>query len=177
MLDGAKNATKALPGESPIFERAAHAKRRDAVKRLLIGLLLPILFACCLSVGYAGDPELVSIQTIVAQAPSYESHLVMLQGVVRDVQIISPGPPPPVNMMGGKCPLVWIYGRATFTFQDETGSLPVEVQGSCFRQQAVDALPKDGDMVRMTAIIHMLNRDLPVRLGALATEIKIFDPK
>lgn len=146
-------------------------------KRLPNSLLFTIVLVSCWNAGYAGDPELVTVQTIAAQATSYESHLVTLQGVVRDLQVIPPGPPRAMNRMGGKCPLVWIYGRATFTIEDSTGSIPVEVQGSCLREQAVEALPQNGDMVRMTAIIHLLNRDLPVRLQAHATTITVLDAK
>lgn len=146
-------------------------------KQLPHSLLFTLVLVSCWHTGYAGDPELVTIQTIAAQATSYESHLVTLQGVVRDLQVISPGPPRAMKRMGGTCPLVWIYGRATFTIEDGTGSIPVEVQGSCLHEQAVAALPHNGDLVRMTAIIHLLNRDLPVRLQAHATTMTILDAK
>ena len=118
--------------------------------------------------SYAGAPEEVSIQTLMAQAPSYESHLVTLQGVVSDLEVRSP-------VQSRRCLL--IYGQATFTLEDGTGSIPVEVQGNCGRPLPDGVLPKNGDMVRLTAHIHLLNRDLPVRLRAKATTITILDLK
>lgn len=133
-------------------------------------LLFPIIIVACWNAGYAGEPEQVSIQTVVAQAPSsYESHLVTLQGVVSDLRVT-----PPIPALGLKCPL--LYGQATFTLDDGTGSLPVGVLGACLRPQAVAALPNHGDVIRITAVIHLLNRDLPVRLFALATTMTIVDP-
>jgi|SRR5687768_3366098 hypothetical protein len=87
----------------------------------------------CWTLSYAGAPEQVSIQTLVAQAPSYESHLVTLPGMVSDVEIR-----PPVRSR--TCHLV--YGQATFTLEDETGSIPVEVPGVCGRPLPDGAIPK-----------------------------------
>jgi hypothetical protein len=128
--------------------------------------LFPLILAVCWTPGYAGEPEQVSIQIVFAQASSYESHLVTLQGVVSDLRVTPPIPAP-----GLKCPL--LYGQATFTLDDGTGSLPVGVLGACLRPEAAVALPKNGDMVRMTAFIHLLNRDVPVRLFAQATTMMI----
>ncbi len=143
---------------------------RSILRRLLDGLLEIISLAVCLTPAYAGAPEQVSIQTLFAQSPSYQSHQVTLQGTTRDLQVIPPMPAP-----GKKCPM--LYGRATFTLDDGTGSLPVQLEGSCLRPQAVDALPQNGDMVLITAVIYIVNNDLPVRLLAQATEIRILDPK
>ena len=122
----------------------------------------------CWTLSYAGAPKQVSIQTLVAQAPSYESHLVTLQGIVSDMEIRP-------STRTRACHVV--DGRATFTVEDETGSIPVEVQGVCGRPLADGALPKNGDTVRLTAHIHLLNRDLPVRLRAKAATITILDPQ
>jgi hypothetical protein len=119
--------------------------------------------------SYAGAPEQVSIQTLLAQAPSYESHQVTLQGVVSDLEVQPPVPTP------GKCRIV--YGQATFTLEDGTGSLPVEVQGNCGRPLPDGVLPQNGNMVRLTAHIHLLNRDLPSRLRAMAATITILNLK
>ncbi len=132
--------------------------------------LFPIVLVACWTTGYAGEPEQVSIHTVFTQAPSYEGHLVTLQGVVSDLQVMAPIPAP-----GLKCPL--LYGQATFTLDDGTGSLPVGVLGACLRPQAVAALPYNGARVRITVFIHLLNRDLPVRLFALATTMTVLDPQ
>jgi hypothetical protein len=121
-----------------------------------------------LTVVYAAAPEQVSIQALFAQAPSYQLHTVTLQGGISELQFLPPTP-------AGKCRL--LYGRATFILDDGTGSLPVEMPGSCFLPPPTYAPPKNGDVVRVTAVIHVLNSDLPPRLRARATDIKILDPK
>lgn len=136
----------------------------DWAKHATIGTAILLTFW---TLSYAGAPEQVSIQTLVAQAPSYESHLVTLQGVVSNLEIRSP------IQNYGKCRIV--YEQATFTLEDGTGSLPVEVQGNCGGPLPDGVLPKNGDMVRLTAHINVLNRDLPVRLRAKATTITILD--
>lgn len=78
---------------------------RTVWKRCLRGpLVLTIILTTWWTAGYAGDPEQVSIQTIIVQAPSYESHLVTLRGVGSDLQVT-----PPIPTIGLKCPL--LYGR------------------------------------------------------------------
>jgi hypothetical protein len=119
------------------------------------------------TVSYAGDSPLVSIQTIYAQAPSYESHLATVQGVVSELLISA------VQAPRYKC--VIPSGQATFVIDDGTGSLVIEVWGSCSPQQTISALPKNGDSVRVTATIHLQNRDLPVRLRGVADSIQILD--
>lgn len=70
-----------------------------------------------------------------------------------------------------------MYGQATFTLVDGTGSLLVEMQGNCGRPLPDGVLPQNGDIVRLTAHIHLLNRDLPGRLRAMGTTITILDLK
>lgn len=134
-------------------------------------LLFTIALTRCMSIAYAGDPEFISIQSLLAQAPSYHLRSVTLEGVVRGIQVMPPIPPSFVR--GGKgCVL---YGQAIFSLDDGTTLLPVEVRGSCYPQVA-EMLPKDGDTVRLTAIIHLLTTNLPVQVRAQATEIVIVDP-
>lgn len=134
---------------------------------MIVIILLTIILTTYMIAGYAGTPEQVSVQTLLAQAPSYDLHIVTLQGVTRDLQVL-----PPFSLP--KCGLV--NGRATFTLDDGTGSLLVEVLGSCSRQ-ALDTLPKDGNLVRMTATIHLLNTNLPFRVQAVADTIQVLEPK
>ena len=148
---------------------------RSIWKRRVSGvLLLTVILTTCMTAGYAGTPEQVSIQTLLAQAPSYHLHIVTLQGVTRDLQVLPPIAFPQMRPSLKKPNL--LDGRATFTLDDGTGSLLVEVLGS-FSPQALDTLPKNGDVVRMTATIHLLNTDLPVRVQAVAGAIQILDPK
>jgi hypothetical protein len=132
--------------------------------------LFTIIIAACWTASYAGDPPQVSVQTIYAQAPSYESHMATVQGVVSELHINSP-----IQAPGFKC--VVPSGQATFVLDDGTGSLPIEVLGSCLPQKTINALPQNGDLVRVIAVIHLLNTDLPARLRGVAASIQILDPK
>jgi hypothetical protein len=112
----------------------------------------------------SGATEQLSIQTLLAQAPSYELQVVTLRGVIKDMQTM-----PPIAM-GSRCRL--LYGHATFVLEDDTGSLPVGVYGSCVPQVA-DFLPKDGDQVVLNAVIFTSKGEVPVRVWAQATEIRL----
>ncbi len=132
-------------------------------------LLLAIVLPSHMSIVYAGDPELISIQNLLAQAPSYHLRSVMLEGIARDVQVM---PTTPQRFPRGTCVT---YGRATFSLDDGTTILPVEVMGSC-SPRAAEMLPKDGDRVRLTAIIQLLTTNLPVQVRAQSAEIVVIDP-
>lgn len=120
---------------------------------LTLGLLL------CISLVHASEPQPVSIQTLLSpQAMSYQRRMVTVEGVVKAVSIQT-------TAWTSRCTL---YGRGAFLLEDDTGIIPVEVLGSCF-SGAADASPKDGDRVRLTAIVHVLQSDPPrqVRLQAM----------
>ena len=131
-------------------------------------LLLATALTSHMFVAYAGDPEIISIQSVLAQASSYHLRSVTLEGVVRGIQVM---PPIQASFVRGGTGCV-LYGQAIFSLDDGTTHIPVEVRGSCF-PQAVEMLPKDGDRVRLTAIIHLLTTNLPVHVRAQATEIVI----
>jgi hypothetical protein len=117
------------------------------------------------NLGYAGAPEQVPIQALLsAQAASYQKHQVTLVGVAGDIAIAPPYLLP-------KCGRL-LYGQATFMLDDGTGSLPVDVFGSCVGPKAVDELPQNGNRVRVTAVIEVLATDSPRRVRARATEIQ-----
>jgi hypothetical protein len=129
-------------------------------------LLGTTLFLTCWTLSYAGSPEPVSIQKVVAEGSSIQRRQVTLQGVVHDLQVLAS---PSRN-----CLLT--HGQATFNLDDGTGILPVEVISRCGRQPS--PLPNNGDEVHLTVIIHVLNTDLPLRLLAQATShITILEPK
>ena len=134
--------------------------RRSRLRSVL--LLVFVLSACILSTS--GATEQLSIQTLLAQAPSYELRVVTLRGVIKDMQAM-----PPIPQMG-KCRL--LYGHATFVLEDDTGSLPVGVYGSCVPQVA-DFLPKDGDQVVLNAVIFTSKGEVPMRVRGQATEIRL----
>ena len=125
-------------------------------------LLVFVLSECILSTSRA--TEQLSIQTLLAQAPSYELQIVTLRGVIKDMQAMPPIP------MGSRCRL--LYGHATFVLEDDTDSLPVSVYGSCVPQVA-DFLTKDRDQVVLNAVIFTSKGEVPVRVWAQATEIRL----
>lgn len=101
-----------------------------------------------------------------AQAPSYELRLVTLRGQVKDMQAT-----PPISSIT-HMPECIIYGQGTFILEDDTGSLPVEVFGSCGSESA-DALPKDGDQVVLNAVIRVSKEEMPIRVWAQAEEMRL----
>lgn len=121
-----------------------------------------------LSPADAAEPERVSIQKLLSpQATSYQQHLVTLEGVTSDLQVL-----PPAVGAGKTCRV--LYGRASFILEDETGSLTVEVLGSC-KQSAVRALPRGGDRVRVTGIVHVLKSEAPRNVRVVTTQIQILE--
>jgi hypothetical protein len=129
-------------------------------------LIVSLIFS--MNLGYAGAPEQVPIQAVLsAQAASYQKHQVTLVGVTRDIAIAPPYLLP-------KCGRL-LYGQATFILDDGTGSLPVDVFGSCVGPKAIDELPQNGNRVRVTAVIEVMSNDSPRRVRARATEIQILD--
>jgi hypothetical protein len=128
-------------------------------------LTVLVLFVSILSPSRAA--EQISIHTMRAQAPSYELRLVTLRGQVKDMQAT-----PPISSMT-HMPECIIYGQGTFILEDDTGSLPVEVFGSCGSESA-DALPKDGDQVVLNAVIRVSKEEMPIRVWAQAAEMRLF---
>jgi hypothetical protein len=124
---------------------------------LILGVLL------CVSLVSASDPQLVSIHTLLSpQAGSYQRRMVTVEGVATDVSVQA-------RVWTERCTL---YGRGTFMLDDDTGIIPVDLLGSC-TPAAADALPKDGDQIRLTVIVHVLQSGPPrhVRLQAMNIQI------
>ena len=123
-----------------------------------------IVVSLLLSPADAAEPERVSIQKLLSpQASSYQQHLVTIEGVVHAFKAEPPFP--------GRCLL---YGRATFVLESETGSLPVEILGSC-NPGAVEALPKEQDRVRITGLVHVRKTEPPRDVRILSTQIQILE--
>ena len=135
---------------------------RSAVRSIV--LIIFMLSVSVPSLSRATEP--LSIQTLLAQATTYELRVVLLHGLVRSMQVV---PPFFAMMHEAGCLL---YGQATFVLEDETGALPVEVFGSC-SPQSPTALPKDGDEVVLSAVIHISNREMPAKVWAQATELRL----
>lgn len=131
-------------------------------------LLVAVLY---LSPAKAAEPERVSIQTLLSpQASSYQQHLVTLEGVTSAFQII----PPSIGSYSLSSRPCLLYGRASFVLEDETGSLSVVVLGSC-NPGAVEALPKDGDRVRVTGLVQVLRSETPRDVRVQAAVIQILE--
>lgn len=124
-----------------------------------------------LSLAAAAEPERVSIQTLLSpQAISYQQHLVTLEGVTSALHIA----PPIVGSYSPRSRRCLLYGRASFSLEDETGLLSIVVLGSC-NPPAAEALPKDGDLVRVTGFVQVLKSDPPRDVRVQATAIQILE--
>jgi len=128
-------------------------------------VLLPVMFMA-FTPSLAGATEPLSILTLLNQAPSYQLRVVTLRGAVKNMHAT---PPFYAMMHEAGC---LIHGQATFVLEDETGSLPVEVFGSCSPESAT-ALPKDGDRIIVSAVVHVSKGEVPARVWAQATELHI----
>lgn len=130
-----------------------------------------VLFGLLLSMSpiEAGEPEQVSIQTLLSpQAMSYQRRVVTVEGLVSQLTIV----PPHLSLYHSKCPP--IYGRGSFTLDDQVGSLLVELMGSC-SPAVVDALPMEGDHIRVTGIVAVLSSEPPRHVILHAMSIQILD--
>ena len=131
-------------------------------------LLVASLF---LSSANAAEPEQVSIQKLLSpQVTSYQQHLVSLVGVTSALQIL----PPIVGSYSLRSTPCLLYGRASFVLEDETGSLPIVVLGGC-SPGAAEALPKDGDRVRLTGLVQVLKSETLRDVRVQATQIQILE--
>ena len=80
--------------------------------------------------------------------------------------------PPIVGSYSPRSKPCLLYGRASFVLEDETGSLLVLVLGSC-NPGAVEALPKNGDRVRVTGAVQVLKSEAPRNVRVQASAIQI----
>ena len=96
--------------------------------------------------GSSMAAERLTIGQVNKYHASYHLHSVTLVGKVAAMHAF-----PPLPVGGKRCsPL---YGIAEFVLVDDTGSLPVEILGSCFA--AAMELPHDGDLIELTAKIQV----------------------
>lgn len=130
-----------------------------------------IVAALLFSPAHAAEPERISIQKLLSpQATSYQQHLVTIEGVTSALHII----PPIIGSYSPRSKPCLLYGRASFVLEDETGSLFVVVLGSC-NPGAVEALPKDGDRVRVTGVVQVLESEAPRNVRVQASVIQILE--
>lgn len=99
----------------------------------------------------------MSIESLRSSVDSSNLKLVTLQGVVHLSRSRQ-------NELGGKC------GRATFTLQDDTGSIDVAIR----RSNRLNEPLREGDRVQVTAQIEVFRdrENIPVRICVKATAIQ-----
>jgi DNA/RNA endonuclease YhcR with UshA esterase domain len=99
----------------------------------------------------------MSIESLRSSVDSSNLKLVTLQGVVHMSRSRQ-------NELGGKC------GRATFTLQDDTGSIDVAIR----RSNRLNEPLREGDRVQVTAQIEVFRdrENIPVRVCVEATAIQ-----
>jgi hypothetical protein len=127
-----------------------------------------LLFIALVLSGFGtSEPQQISVRALFSsQTQSLQRHIVTVEGIVRDVVTV-----PGSSIWGGSgCAT---YGRSTFMLEDETGLVPVEVIESC--NQTADASPKNGESIRVTGSVHVLDSDLPRRVSIQATKIEALE--
>lgn len=98
--------------------------------------------------------EPVMIKTLLADATSYQGHEIAAVGIAKDVE---ERPPVPAC---GRHPLLLRYGDYVFDLKDESGSIRVEVMGTCGNQGGVK-IARDGDRVLVKGVfIQLLSGNL-----------------
>lgn len=106
--------------------------------------------------------EPVTIGAILASPETYYSRTVTLQGTARQVT--------PAGMIRGRCGPV--YDSYSFTLEDGTGSIVVDVAGTC-RGPGVVLVVNDGDKVLVEAVIaEYTGGDRPLTIRASARELR-----
>lgn len=119
-----------------------------------------LLFVALALSGYGtSEPQETSIRALSNSQPQgFQRHIVTVEGVVKDVVLV-----PDSSIEEGN-------GCVAFMLQDKTGMVPIEVLEFC--NHAVDGLPRDGEYIRVTGPVHVLDGDLPRRVRIQATKIE-----
>ena len=109
--------------------------------------VMPLGLAAVLAwAGSSMAAERLTIGQLHQYHASYHMHSVTLVGKVEAMQAL-----PPMPVVTKRCRI--LYGMAKFILVDDTGSVPVENPGSCF--VGAMKLPQDGDLIELTAKIHV----------------------
>jgi len=98
----------------------------------------------CTDNSWAG--ERLTIGQLQKYHQSYNMRSVTVVGRVGEMVAF-----PPMIVALGRCRT--LYGKAKFVLGDDTGSLQVEIAGSCL--PAAQNLPHDGDQIEVTVMIHV----------------------
>jgi hypothetical protein len=103
--------------------------------------VLVVAVTLCLAVmADLGADEPTPIRTLLDAASSHNTHTITTQGIVKEMK----GFPPVVTKL---CRAV--YDSYTFTLEDESGSIAVEVFGACGASGEI-AQPSNGQRVLVT---------------------------
>jgi hypothetical protein len=96
--------------------------------------------------------EPIMIKTLLAEATSYQGHEIAVVGIAKDVE-----ERPPMRACDKR---VLRYGDYVFNLKDESGSILVEVMGTCGNQGGVK-IARDGDRVLVKGVfIQLLSGNL-----------------
>lgn len=110
---------------------------------LVFALVHASVFPGTVSSSPSSPVEPVPIRTLLDGATSYQGHSVAVSGVAKEIEKWPPVP-------AGKCGI--LYDSYIFTVEDESGSIRVEVFGTCHVQGVVE-LAQDGDRVLVEGVL------------------------
>ena len=118
---------------------------------LAIVLLAGLLIGFPIFSEAQSTTEPITIKTLLADATSYQGHEIAVVGIAKDVEERPPVP---------ACKHMLRYGDYVFDLKDESGSIRVEVMGTCGNQGGVK-IPRDGDRVLVKGVfIQLLSGNL-----------------
>ena len=115
------------------------SERKRPVK-VILRVLLAAVTLCLAAMADARADEPTLIRVLLDAASSHNTHTVTTQGIVKEMK----GFPPVVTT---RCSAV--YDSYTFTLEDESGSIAVEVFGVCGVSGGI-AQPSNGQRVLVT---------------------------
>jgi len=96
--------------------------------------------------------EPIMIKTLLADATSYQGHDIAVVGIAKDVEERPPMP---------ACKHVLRFGDYVFDLKDESGSIRVEVMGTCGNQRGGVKIVRYGDRVLVKGVfIQLLSGNL-----------------
>jgi hypothetical protein len=113
----------------------------------MIRRVLSFLLLAGSTAAFASEP--VTIATLVSNGGYYDHHPVIVQGIVRHVNVFPPSGP---SLSG--CGV--LYGAYTFTLDDGTGSIQVRVKGACVPGVVLPVTPDS--RVVITGVFRAMSR-------------------
>ena len=134
-------------GETHMNAESPGGGRHAVLSVRRLGLLVFVMVHASVFPGtgssFASTTEPIPIRTLLDGATSYQGHSVTVSGVAKEIEKWPPVP-------AGKCGI--LYDSYIFTVEDESGSIRVEVFGTCHVQGVVE-LAQDGDRVLVEGVL------------------------